>query len=143
MAIAGKESLAVIPSLIVSIPLLIMGADTDVSNGISTISSNGKALSNADPDALLLLSGHSSPIVCGVAGMILNVGIYSSDSTCPVGVLSPIPIANLPGAHGVSNKLEIRGGRLARFSPPLISPSGLARRSDVGLYGLGGGGALD
>jgi hypothetical protein len=140
LAMAGRESLAGSPSCIVSIPLII-GAEVDVSSGTSTISSRGNAVSRAGPEALLLI-GHSSPIVCGVAGMMLKVGIYSSPSTYAFGVLSP-PISNLPGAQGVSNRLEILGGRVARFSPPLNSPSGLARRSDVGRYGLGGGGARE
>lgn len=140
MAIAGNESLAGIPSSIVSIPLII-GADADVSNGTSTISSKGKAVSKTGPDALFLNS-HSSPIVCGVAGMRLKVGIYSSPSTYAFGVRSPNPNSYLPGAHGVSNRLEILGGRFARFSPR-NSPNGLARLSDVGRYGLGGGGARE
>jgi hypothetical protein len=81
-AMAGNESLPVIPSSIVSIPLCIMGADVDVSSGISTISSNGNALSSAGPDALRRI-GHSSPIVCGVAGIMLNVGRCSSSSSSP------------------------------------------------------------
>lgn len=117
-AIAGRESLAG-SSDIVS----IAGADADASNGMSTISSV-KAPSSAGPDALRLIP-HSSPNACGVAGMMLKVGRCSS-ATSP----GDRPGANLPGADGVSNRLDIRGGRLANC----VSP----RRSEVGRYGLGG-----